>query len=118
MLHGSPRTGTVEGTGAAINVQLGFVPKKVVLYNIDDAGDLDPILVWNDQMPAASGVLFLSVAGPDAATNKSHTIITTGGVTAYPGTRGGDQAGFTIGANANMNVAGETIVWEAYHPAS
>lgn len=118
MQFGSPRTGSVEGTGAAINIQLGFVPSKVRLVNIDDAGNLDPILEWNDQMPDASGILFLAVAGPDAGAARSHDLITTAGISRYAGTRGANNAGFTIGANANVNAAGETIVWEAWHPSA
>lgn len=34
--------GTVEGTGAAINVILGFQPSMIEIFNIDDAGDLSP----------------------------------------------------------------------------
>ncbi len=39
-------TGTVEGTGSAINVVLGFLPKKVQVFNIDDAGTLRAEMEW------------------------------------------------------------------------
>lgn len=99
-------TGEVEGTGAAINVQLGFIPKKVELINIDDAGSLAPRMIWINGMPAASALKFLGTP--------SYSMITTLGISEYAGTAGGNSAGFTIGADTDMNVSAETIVYIAY----
>jgi hypothetical protein len=47
--------GSVEGTGAAINVPIGFIPRRVEIKNIDDIKGIFPGLVWDNNMPAASG---------------------------------------------------------------
>lgn len=107
------KTGTVEGTGSAINVQLGWVPDYVKVMNLDDAGGLDPILEWTSDMPAASGMLYLKTVDSGATGNASHDYITSNGISAYTGSEAGDAPGFTIGANANINASAETIVWIA-----
>jgi hypothetical protein len=61
-------TGTVEGTGSAINVQLGFQPKRIEVVNIDSSNPVKPFLKWIYNMAAASalktvGSVCLSPAG-------------------------------------------------------
>jgi hypothetical protein len=41
-------------------------------------------------------------------------LITANGISQYVGTSGGNSQGFTIGADSDVNVSGETILWEAY----
>lgn len=96
------RRGTVEGTAAAINVQLGFTPQAVQVINIDG----DAMMWWTDDM--TDGEAYKIVA---AGTNAQ---IATGGVTPYAGTVGGNGAGFTIGADADVNATDETIIWMAW----
>lgn len=50
------KVGTVEGTGAALNVECGFIPSYVKLFNHDDAGKLFASLEWFKGMPAGSGL--------------------------------------------------------------
>lgn len=51
------KVGTVEGTGAAINVSaLGFIPKKVRIVNIDSPNPINPELNWLSGMAAASAL--------------------------------------------------------------
>ena len=62
------KVGTVEGTGAAINVQTGFLPKKVKIVNVDSPNPVNPVLAWLSGMAAASalkkaGNVCLSAAG-------------------------------------------------------
>jgi len=94
--------GTVEGTGAAINIACGFQPRVVKVFNIDG----DAMLSWNDSMGDAAGFKTIA-AGTTAA-------ITTLGITPYAGTLGADKEGFTIGADTDVNVTAETMCWEAY----
>ena len=47
--------GTVEGTGSAINVPIGFIPRSVEIQNIDDAKQIFPVVKWSNNMAAASG---------------------------------------------------------------
>lgn len=100
MSKGQIATGTVEGTGSAINVSCGFTPKHITLLNIDGDARLD----WNDAMPDANG--FKTIAAGTTAQ------ITSNGVTPYAGTQSA-AIGFTIGADADVNASGETIVWTA-----
>ena len=106
-------TGTVEGTGSAINVSIGFVPKKVKLFNIDDVGGLAPVMEWVQGMAAASAFKYLKIVDSGATGNASHDLVTSNGISEYVGTVAGVSEGFTIGADADMNVSGETIVWKA-----
>lgn len=101
MSKGHFATGTVEGTGSAINIATGFTPDWVMLLNIDGDARLD----YTSDMPDGDG--FKTVAAGTTAQ------ISTNGVTPYAGTAAGDEAGFTIGADADVNASGETLVWVA-----
>lgn len=99
------RRGTVEGTGSAINISLGFTPAAVQVINIDG----DAMMWWTDDM--TDGEAYKIVA---AGTNAQ---IGTGGVTPYAGspTPGSEAAvGFTIGADTDVNASAETIMWMAW----
>ncbi|MCP4546654.1 MAG: hypothetical protein GY835_09345 [bacterium] len=97
------KTGTVEGTGAAINVQLGFQPDYVKVYNYDSAGVEE--LEWFSGM--TNGHAIKKTGAP------ARTKITSNGISAYGGTAGGNGAGFTVGADTDVNVASETLFWLA-----
>jgi hypothetical protein len=101
MFKGQIAHGTVEGTGSAINIELGFTPAIVRVFNID--GDVN--LFWNASMPAASGMKTV------AAGTTAH--ITTNGISTYAGVEATTGLGFTIGADADVNASAETICWEA-----
>ena len=100
--------GTVEGTGATLNINVGFMPSAVKVFNVDGLATLE----WNDSMADASGV--------KRVTAGTMTFITTLGITPVDGL--GESAGavedtvigFQIGADTDVNVAAETINWEAY----
>ena len=113
MQKGQKQQGTVEGTGSAINIELGFVPSRVTLYNIDDAGGLAPKMEWISGMADGSAFKYLSIADDGTTTNKSHALVTSNGVTPYGGAAGSAAKGFTIGADSDMNASGETILWLA-----
>lgn len=81
------KAGTVTGTGAAINVSVGFAPDYVRVTN-DTAGDM---LEWYSNMAAASAYKRVAVG--------TGTKITTGGISLFTGSAT-QQAGFTIGADA------------------
>jgi hypothetical protein len=89
------KTGTVTGTGASLNVSVGFAPDYVKVWN-DTAGDQ---LEWASNMTA--GHAFKRVA---AGTG---TKITTGGISLFTGSAT-QQAGFTIGNDA-VNGAAVTL---------
>ena len=101
MSKGHFASGTVEGTGAAINVQCGFTPAYVRVINIDG----DAIMEWEENM--TDGEAYKIVA---AGTNAQ---IATGGITPYAGSAGANSKGFTIGADADVNASAETLHWIA-----
>ncbi len=105
MSNAQVATGTVEGTGAALNIELGFTPKAVRIDNVDGLVQL----FWNDDMPDASGIKQITAG--------TLSWITSNGVTPYAGsdTPGSEETeGFTIGADADVNVSAETIYWTAW----
>ena len=95
--------GTVEGTGSAINVSVGFQPSAVWVGNYDDAGTVYIQAIWNSSMPNASAFTI------GAASSR----ITTGGITPYAGSTSASE-GFTIGTNADLNANGETLYYIAW----
>lgn len=92
-------TKTIAGTGAVINVDCGFTPAKVEVYNQNTAG----VLEYVDTMPAASG--FKTV------TAGAYTYVTTGGITLA----GANDTfkGFKIGTDST-NGSGNTLHIVAY----
>jgi len=104
--------GSVEGTGAAINVELGFVPKYVKVFNSDDAGSLFCTLEWFSGMAAASGLKTTSIADNGSTTLKSSEKISSNGISEYAGTEA-TSPGFTIGADTDVNVDSETMFYMA-----
>lgn len=101
MHKGHYAVGTVEGTGAAINIELGFVPEHVVLYNVDGLARLE----WTDDLGDGFGIKTITVG--------TMSKITTLGVSAYAGVEGANSKGFTIGADTDINVSAETINYVA-----
>lgn len=97
-MSGSTRTvrGSFVGTGAIKDVlEVGIRPARLELFNVTDPTEAS----WSDTMPDAS--MFKRVAAGTA------TFPTTGGITPLP-------SGFRIGADSDMNVAGEVVHFIAY----
>ncbi|WP_375188409.1 hypothetical protein [Sphingobium yanoikuyae] len=94
------------GTGAAIDVKCGFVPAYVRVVNIESATVEE--LEWFRGMADASAIK--TVTGTVARTK-----ITTNGITPLgAGAADAVEQGFRIGADTDVNVAGEDIVAFAY----
>lgn len=105
--------GTVEGTGAAINIQCGFQPRYVKVFNYDDAGSLFPTIEWWEGMAAASGLKTKSIVDSGATGLKSSEKITSLGISQYAGSEAANSEGFTIGADTDVNVSAETMFYIA-----
>lgn len=88
--------GTVEGTGAAINVSVGFTPAHVMILNEDGLARLE----WHTTMTDGHGI--------KTVTAGTISKITSLGITPYAGTTALSE-GFTIGADTDINVDGETL---------
>lgn len=100
-MQGRPFTGTVVGTGANLNVVIGFVPRRVILFNITSRDGLE----WQDSMTAGHALKTVAAG--------TRTAITTGGISPYTGTAGAEGAGFTIGTDA-ANTATNVIHFVAW----
>lgn len=85
--------GTVEGTGAAINVQLGWVPDFVLCVNRDDAGTVYPVMIWFRQMTDGHALKFSTSA---------HTFVTSNGISEYAGAASASLTG-TVAVTAGAN---------------
>lgn len=91
------RTGSFVGTGATKSIlTLQFTPKYVKLINRQGLCMAE----WSDTMP--SGMMAKQV------TDGTMTFPTTLGITPVP------NKGFIVGADTDINVAGETVHWVAY----
>lgn len=100
--------GTITGTGSAINVSCGFIPRVVVLQNITDSNY--PKMTWYKGMTAAYG--FLEKTG---TTYVARTLVTSGGISEYAGAdSAGAGQGFTLGTDSDMNGAADVIYYIAY----
>ncbi len=99
------KSGQVTGTGAAINVNIGFKPSVVMLFNTSGGC----FLIWVNGMGAGYGQKTVdSGAGiTDIST------ITSGGITQYAGTSLASE-GFTIGTDTDLNVNTEVISYIAF----
>ena len=106
-------TGVVEGTGAAINISLGFIPRYVKCYNADDAGALAPVMEWFEGMTAGHGLKSLKTIDSGSTGNASQAAVTSDGISEYTGSTAAGE-GFTIGADTDLNVTAETIHYVAY----
>lgn len=90
------KTGVVSGTGSAKKVVLGFKPREVRLFNAAAGGLVE---VWKtDTMDAASAMKRVP-AGTATFDADCCTL---------------NADGFTIGADADLNAAGEAIHYVAY----
>lgn len=87
-MKGQIKIGTYTGTGAAINVSIGFVPDYVRIVNVTDG---DYTMEWFNGMTAGTSI---DTAAAVAAN-------TADGITAYVGTPGGVGAGFTVGTDGS-----------------
>ena len=94
MHRSAPFTKMLTATGAAMNIDCGFKPKFVIVYNLTT-------LVVNfatDTMTAAH-VAQINDSGADT-TNVLH--VTSAGITLRP-------KGFSLGTNADLNTASDTL---------
>jgi hypothetical protein len=88
-------TGNVTGDGAAINVQLGWVPTYVMVSNVTDGDTVD---IWHRGMADGTSVSITGAAATRA----------TNGITPYEGTAT-TRAGFTIGSG--ISESAKVLCW-------
>jgi hypothetical protein len=61
---GSPKLGTYTGTGSSINVEVGFVPDVLMIFNYTDG---TPVVFWTSLMTAATSLDVAAAAASNAA---------------------------------------------------
>ena len=79
------RVGTVTGTGAAINISLGWIPDRVEVVNVTDGDTVD---IWYRGMTNGTSISIVLAAAMRA----------TNGISEYAGTATA-APGFTIGSD-------------------
>ena len=92
------KIGSVVGTGAAVNISIGFIPDYVVIANVTDGDVIDH---WWSGMTAGTSVSVAAAAITRAAPD---------GITTYAGSATAGQ-GFTIGAG--ISEVGKTLRYTA-----
>jgi hypothetical protein len=107
MVQERTAVGSFLATGSAMNINLGFIPRFVQLYNVTDTKL--PKFTWFKGMTAA--YVYKEAIG---STYSAPSYATSAGITAYAGTdAAGDTAGFTLGADSDMNGAADVIYYIA-----
>lgn len=96
-------TGTVTGTGANIDIDLGWIPSEVRLLNVT-ASDFCRIH-WSSGLANGGGIKTLT---------STSTKLSSLGVTPLGAAATDTKKGFRIGADTDMNVVGEVIQWAAF----
>ena len=95
-------TATQDGTGASIDIELGWVPDHVIVQNIEaaDIGKLE----WFKGMTAGHAIKRVT---------STSSAITSLGITQLSSPSSGAK-GFRIGADTDVNVSGEALTWLAW----
>lgn len=96
------RCGTQDGTGASIDIELGFVPDVVIVQNFE-AADFAR-LEWYKGMTAGHAIKTVT---------STKSLITSLGITQLSTPTSGAK-GFRIGADTDVNVSGEALSWAAW----
>lgn len=96
--------GTYTGTGAAINIELGFVPARVEIFNETD-GDVH--WEWQTGMTAGHAM--------QIAADGTSTRITSNGVTTRSPTDFTSKQGFTVGTTLSESAKVHRYI--AWRPA-
>ena len=77
--------GTCDGTGAIINVCLGFIPKYVKLLNLEDAHTKYPMLEWWNPNMLAVTAFVEGIKEITGTTYREIAGLTTDGIAPYAG---------------------------------
>lgn len=83
------KIGSYTGTGAAINIELGFIPDHLEIYNATDG---DASWRWFAGMAAGNALALANHA------SAQQSLITSNGVTAYAPANYAGKQGFTVGS--------------------
>lgn len=104
------RVGTYEGTGAAINVELGWIPDYVRIVNVEDG---DEAFDWFNGMGAGDAVETTNHADTQMSLLSANAVDTYAG-DSTPGAQ--KRPGFTVGTACSEN--GKTYRYVAMRNAA
>lgn len=99
-MAGDIKVGTYEGTGAAINIELGWVPDYVRVVNTEDG---DAIWEWFNGLGAGDAIFEQSIDDDGTSGNSSLALISSNGIDAYEPTDFSKKLGFTVGTALSEN---------------
>jgi len=99
--------GTCDGTGAVINVCLGFIPKHVKVWNLEDAGNKWPSVEWINPDFIAITAADEGIKEYDDGTQMRRALLAANGISPYAG---GDEMIYD-GATSNRweDAAGNSV---------
>lgn len=101
------KRGAALGTGAAINISLGFIPDYVKVINLTDG---NVVYEWTGDFAAGYAAKSQNVVDSGATGNSSQSIITANGISPFAGS-GAAAPGFTIGSA--ISVAAKNLAYIA-----
>lgn len=110
------KVGTYEGTGAAINISLGFTPDYVKVWNSEDG---DANWEWFNGLSANDALQSINVVDSGSSGAAGMELITSNGIDTYAGTNAsGSEAaeGFTVGTA--LSESGKTFSYIAIGDAA
>lgn len=112
--NGEVDTGVTVGTGAAINISLGYIPRRAEVYNVTD-GDIITVGFLTGRIPFTSGGTATIAAGNKIIGATSGATVTIKEVILISGTwAGGDAAGtFLVDADDMVGTIGSENVYIA-----
>lgn len=106
------KIGSYTGTGAAVNIELGWTPDYVKIVNITDG---DEYWEWFTGMTAAHAIYTRSVTDNATSGNASITRITANGISQRTPTDFSSKQGFTAGSA--LSESGDTFAYIAVRNA-
>lgn len=106
------KVGTYTGTGAAVNIELGWVPDYVKIVNITDGDDM---WEWFTGMTAAHAIYSRSVTDNATTGNAGISRITSNGISLRSPTDYSSKQGFTAGSA--LSESGDTFAYLAFRNA-
>lgn len=84
------KVGTYTGTGASLNISIGFIPSAVIIMNVTDG---TPVVMWTENFADAASLDIAAAAASNAA----------GSVAPFAGTAGALASGFSTGADNSVS---------------
>ena len=109
-------SGVTVGNGAALNIELGWIPDRVEVWNVTDGDKITVGFLKEELIPFSSGGTNEIAAGDTITGNTSGATAVVKSVLLYSGSwAGGDAAGFFVVEHEDIvgTFGSETVIGEA-----